>query len=190
MKPTIIQSIKKSRIYQYALARRLPFGLFSWRFCIPNQPRTIRLHRTLAMQPHPRVPKLLWYIISFIAGLRWIICYSLYDSYRTVQQGAARVTQATGLSKGQQLRAVMAISLQGIAPWDWYQFKLYQPECHWSDVIYDHEGAAYHAWHNQKRPDYVAHVALLNDKWALEGCLLYTSPSPRDKRQSRMPSSA
>ena len=27
--------------------------------------------------------------------------------------------------------------------------------------------------------------------WALiEGCLLYTSPSPRDKRQSRMPSSA
>ena len=23
-----------------------------------------------------------------------------------------------------------------------------------------------------------------------EGCLLYTSPSPRDKRQSRMPSSA
>ena len=25
---------------------------------------------------------------------------------------------------------------------------------------------------------------------ATEGCLLYTSPSPRDKRQSRMPSSA
>ena len=24
----------------------------------------------------------------------------------------------------------------------------------------------------------------------LRGCLLYTSPSPRDKRQSRMPSSA
>ena len=26
--------------------------------------------------------------------------------------------------------------------------------------------------------------------WMLSGCLLYTSPSPRDKRQSRMPSSA
>ena len=25
---------------------------------------------------------------------------------------------------------------------------------------------------------------------AIEACLLYTSPSPRDKRQSRMPSSA
>ena len=29
------------------------------------------------------------------------------------------------------------------------------------------------------------------NQWAKgEGCLLYTSPSPRDKRQSRMPSSA
>ena len=27
-------------------------------------------------------------------------------------------------------------------------------------------------------------------KGAIQGCLLYTSPSPRDKRQSRMPSSA
>ena len=26
--------------------------------------------------------------------------------------------------------------------------------------------------------------------WRLKSCLLYTSPSPRDKRQSRMPSSA
>ena len=35
------------------------------------------------------------------------------------------------------------------------------------------------------------HTALgdLHEVW-FEGCLLYTSPSPRDKRQSRMPSSA
>ena len=30
----------------------------------------------------------------------------------------------------------------------------------------------------------------LNTTVVLLGCLLYTSPSPRDKRQSRMPSSA
>ena len=28
------------------------------------------------------------------------------------------------------------------------------------------------------------------DNWSATFCLLYTSPSPRDKRQSRMPSSA
>ena len=31
---------------------------------------------------------------------------------------------------------------------------------------------------------------LVGETKALEACLLYTSPSPRDKRQSRMPSSA
>ena len=30
----------------------------------------------------------------------------------------------------------------------------------------------------------------MNNKVVVETCLLYTSPSPRDKRQSRMPSSA
>ena len=32
--------------------------------------------------------------------------------------------------------------------------------------------------------------SVLKDKPENRGCLLYTSPSPRDKRQSRMPSSA
>ena len=33
-------------------------------------------------------------------------------------------------------------------------------------------------------------AALRRELGHLKGCLLYTSPSPRDKRQSRMPSSA
>ena len=33
-------------------------------------------------------------------------------------------------------------------------------------------------------------VVVKKDSLEASGCLLYTSPSPRDKRQSRMPSSA
>ena len=33
-------------------------------------------------------------------------------------------------------------------------------------------------------------IAYLNEQATAYSCLLYTSPSPRDKRQSRMPSSA
>ena len=40
------------------------------------------------------------------------------------------------------------------------------------------------------RPFYEALQVLLDDYASDVGCLLYTSPSPRDKRQSRMPSSA
>ena len=36
----------------------------------------------------------------------------------------------------------------------------------------------------------VIHLEQEADRMRREGCLLYTSPSPRDKRQSRMPSSA
>ena len=45
--------------------------------------------------------------------------------------------------------------------------------------------------------DFLVHAVAFSDKNELKGkyantsrCLLYTSPSPRDKRQSRMPSSA
>ena len=33
-------------------------------------------------------------------------------------------------------------------------------------------------------------LLLLNEEGKLMGCLLYTSPSPRDRQKSRMPSSA
>ena len=33
-------------------------------------------------------------------------------------------------------------------------------------------------------------IQMLSDEQGVKLCLLYTSPSPRDKRQSRMPSSA
>ena len=36
----------------------------------------------------------------------------------------------------------------------------------------------------------ITHISLLDDKIAHYTCLLYTSPSPRDRQKSRMPSSA
>ena len=41
-------------------------------------------------------------------------------------------------------------------------------------------------WHHTVR----AATAMLQRAFYMLACLLYTSPSPRDKRQSRMPSSA
>ena len=44
--------------------------------------------------------------------------------------------------------------------------------------------------HDNKALGITIHEALQHQKMTAETCLLYTSPSPRDKRQSRMPSSA
>ena len=38
--------------------------------------------------------------------------------------------------------------------------------------------------------EYIPHVARWNDQGYVDPCLLYTSPSPRDRTRSRMPSSA
>ena len=40
------------------------------------------------------------------------------------------------------------------------------------------------------QPSYLKDIPVPGDKVLYDDCLLYTSPSPRDKRQSRMPSSA
>ena len=64
------------------------------------------------------------------------------------------------------------------------------------------ESCSEHAWYRaarspgeaQKRCSAMTTCAQPSRFWGspavLQGCLLYTSPSPRDKRQSRMPSSA
>ena len=41
-----------------------------------------------------------------------------------------------------------------------------------------------------KELDVLLSSEIINTKGEDNNCLLYTSPSPRDKRQSRMPSSA
>ena len=53
-----------------------------------------------------------------------------------------------------------------------------------------------HQLKSQDRPNIIQAIAEaraqgdLSENAEYESCLLYTSPSPRDKRQSRMPSSA
>ena len=47
-----------------------------------------------------------------------------------------------------------------------------------------HEGWVYY----KGKPD--DNARRIKDKWVATSCLLYTSPSPRDMRRSRMPSSA
>ena len=44
-------------------------------------------------------------------------------------------------------------------------------------------------WHDGN-PNNITNDQILAKQAELKTCLLYTSPSPRDKRQSRMPSSA
>ena len=60
------------------------------------------------------------------------------------------------------------------------ELKLFFSTPVWVSRVKNHEEV------NKKILEYIKSLESQNPK----GCLLYTSPSPRDKRQSRMPSSA
>ena len=70
------------------------------------------------------------------------------------------------------------------------------PRFYWSDFPLGHSAGKPHDAQSQR--DTLRGALWLFDRAAVAGevsenpqrCLLYTSPSPRDKRQSRMPSSA
>ena len=83
---------------------------------------------------------------------------------------------------------------------DWFGFKVTKYDSYWDylpqeivNIILKMRAQALFEEYIKMYKDIVGTLSfddLLGELDARYGCLLYTSPSPRDKRQSRMPSSA
>lgn len=159
------------KIYQHLWLRKVPFGLFSWRFLLPNQPGVIRLHKNIVMKFYPKIPRAFWLFIVIIVGLRWMLFYAPYYSYKITRHRAKVVEGETGLSQWQQYRKVLVFSLgHGLAPAEWYNYRLYQLEDsqYWWNYIYSQEAQAFHNYRNDGRASNREHKILLGDKWAFE----------------------
>ena len=57
-------------------------------------------------------------------------------------------------------------------------------------LFYDAKGKMLHLYHTQQPASGIARLPTAEEKYQTHPCLLYTSPSPRDRQKSRMPSSA
>ena len=82
------------------------------------------------------------------------------------------------------------IQMTGLTPRCLRLMRSYIVEAAWQAVRIDPVMQEYYRKHTGKKPnDIIIKVArkLLSRMY---GCLLYTSPSPRDRQKSRMPSSA
>lgn len=168
-------TMKLTGIYKHLFQRRLPFGLFSWRFLLPKQTPSIKFHRQLMMKQLPHLPRSIFLPIALFNGLKWILIYSPYYSLRTVKYRYKNIQDKTGLSFWRQYRRVLMISMgHGLSPKSWYQYQMYLPENKeklWAN-IYDQEAGAFHQHRNQNRKNYKKHAALLGDKWLFEQTLL------------------
>ena len=161
------------QIWLNLIIRKLPFGLFSWRFFVPGQTKSIRFHRKLTMHHYPQIPKPLFLLVTFYTGLKWALFYSPYYSYHTVKHYGPEIIEASGLSLGQQYLRVLAVSMgHGLNPCSWYDFQLYKYESKdmWGN-IYPQETSAFHHMRSHKRPMYKEHLTLLSDKCSFKNYL-------------------
>lgn len=161
-------------VYQHLFKRRLPFGLFSWRFLLPNQTPTVLFHRRLVMEHFPQTPRLVFFSIVLFSGLKWAFFYSPYYTFKVVKHRGKALKEETGLGLWQQYFRVLSVSSgHGLAAHDWYRYRLYDLDSNKSmwDYVYEQEVGAFHHYRNRGRPHYKEHVALLGDKHNFESLL-------------------
>lgn len=162
-----------AKIYRHLIRRRLPYGLFSWRFILPCQSKSVRFHRELAMAHFPQIPRVLFLPVMLFTGFRWMFFYSPYYTFKMVRRRGKTLAAEIHLSVWQQYWRVLAVSMaHGLAPSEWYRYHLYQKDSKslW-EYVYDQEVATFHAYRNRGRPYYKEHVALLGDKYRFEQLL-------------------
>ena len=159
--------------YHHIIKRRLPFGLFSWRFLLPGQTESVNFHRSLVMQFYPVIPRPIWLLIVLFVGFKWMLFYGPYYSYRVVNKLGKEQREVIGQTLWQQYWRVLGVSMGlGLAPASWYQYQLYRPKRDLWSYVYDQELPAYHLYRNRGRPQYEQAAALLGDKWRFEQYLL------------------
>lgn len=163
-----------SKIYRHLIKRRLPYGLFSWRFLLPKQSDAVRFHRCLVMQYFPDISRVLFFPVVLFVGFKWMLIYSPYYTFKVVRNKGQALKEETGLGLWQQYWRVLAVSMgHGLAPVGWYKYRLHdtsQNKTLW-DYVYDQEVSAFHRYRNRGRSHYQEHVALLGDKQKFEQML-------------------
>lgn len=163
--------MKLQTVYRHLVQRRLPYGLFSWRFFLPNQPTALKFHRRLVMFYLPKLPRALFLPVALFSGFRWMFIYSPFETFKVVKHLGETTQEKTGLTFWQQYRQVLALSMgHGVSPVSWYQYQMYRTENRenlWNN-IYEQEVPAFHFYRNHKRPQNREHTALLGDKWRFE----------------------
>lgn len=156
-------------IYRHLISRRVPFGLFSWRFLLPKQSPAIRFHRRLIAEHFPQLPLLIFFPIIIFTGLRWAVFYSPYYTFKVVKNRGKNFEQRTGLSLWQQYWQILVMSAaHGLFPSDWYKFQLYNKKKNMWNFVYTQETGSFHRYRNRGRPYYQEHTALLGDKFKFE----------------------
>lgn len=138
-------------LFNILVVRKVPHGILSWRYILPNQPTHIKLHRTAFLNSIPQLPRVIWWLIAPFHYGRWFLIYGPWFAIRCWKRHAQNIEQREGIARFKQLRQIMSLSLcNAVLPFDYYYYRLYRfPKKRWLEFIYDQELPSWHLMHSQ-----------------------------------------
>lgn len=146
------------------LLRRLPHCLISWRFLLPGQGMSVRLHRRVMLGAWPVLPRWQWLLIFFYSTILWWLLWGWLALYRNIKSHGNKIAESERVGIGRQLFGLLLATFgHGIAPRDFYRYALYRrPEWQWFDYIYEQELPHWHLLMSSKVGEKSLH--LMTDK--------------------------
>ncbi|GMR00474.1 MAG: hypothetical protein BMS9Abin18_1324 [Zetaproteobacteria bacterium] len=134
------------QIKNQILKRRVPHTLVSWRFLMPGQSQSVRLHRKVFLGAWPRIPRWQWGLIFLYSECTWLFFFSWQQIYICMGNRRVEVSNQFGVSVQKQFIDLLALALlHGIPPHFYYQYHLFRKSHkQWMDYIYTHELPHWH----------------------------------------------
>ena len=152
------------QINQKIIFRKIPHAILSWRYLLPNQSRSTRLHKQTFKNAWSRFPRPVWWLIATYSCTLWYLWYGWFQTFRVWRNIRPKHTESTTLSSNRQLMALWWLAFgHAIPPSFYYRYQLYRlPEREWLDFIYTHELPH---WHVSQSPKITQReLELISDK--------------------------
>ena len=140
------------KAYRFALQRRQPYGLLTWRYLLPNKCDTLKNHRQAFLHFCTRKPRLIWPVIVAINYAKWYLFESWRQIFRFAQRYSAQVTVFSSIPLWKQfLQLTHAAIGYTILPREYYRYQLYRyPSGQWLHFVYNQELPE---WHLMQSPN-------------------------------------
>lgn len=138
-------------LFNILVVRKVPHGILSWRYLLPNQPEHIKLHRAAFLNSIPQLPRVIWWLVAPLHYGRWFLIYGPWFAIRCWKRHAQYVEQREGIARYKQLRQILSLSLcNAVLPFDYYYYRLYRyPKRQWLEFIYDQELPSWHLMYSK-----------------------------------------
>lgn len=146
----------RSRLWQRYIWRRMPYALYSWRYCFASNNSALQYQRKFALKVLPELPRAVAAVLVLNQLLFWYLWHAPTAVVRVFRFHQATIAQP----RLQQIMALLRLAYsRTIHPAAYYQLQLYRyPYSQTFDFVY---GQQLPDWHKVWQPELTQEVQTL-----------------------------